>query len=211
MKLKIEQRISELLKYNDCVIITGLGGFILNHRSAYLNQITNTIYPPSKRIGFNQKLSSNDGLLANYLSQVEKISYDEACLEILKFSRKANLKLKRSESILFENIGELYWHNNAIEFKENIKFNFNIDSYGLKPFQLSKKDSKNLKANQNIISVAAVVIFLICISVFSLTKNNLQDLLAFNLSPLKTNHYTPRLITNQNDSLGKETPGIYNV
>ena len=43
MKLSIEKHIFELLKYHDCVIITGLGGFILNNRPAYINEITNKI------------------------------------------------------------------------------------------------------------------------------------------------------------------------
>ena len=36
-------------------------------------------------------------------------------------------------------------------------------------------------------------------------------MLLFNLNPLKTNNYTPRIMQSQNDSLGQETPGIYNV
>ena len=36
-------------------------------------------------------------------------------------------------------------------------------------------------------------------------------MLLFNLGPLETNSYTPRIIANDMDSLGQETPGIYNV
>ena len=43
MRIPIEKHVFELLKYNDCVIITGFGGFILHHRNAYLNKITQTI------------------------------------------------------------------------------------------------------------------------------------------------------------------------
>ena len=56
MKKPIEQHIFELLKHNDCVIITGLGGFVLNYKPAYINEINNTIHPPSKLISFNSKL-----------------------------------------------------------------------------------------------------------------------------------------------------------
>ena len=101
MKLTIQEHIFDLLKHHDCVIITGLGGFILNHRTAYINQITHKIYPPSKTISFNKNLCNNDGLLANYLSQVEDLNYDEACVEVLKFSRKAKLKLEKGEVIIF--------------------------------------------------------------------------------------------------------------
>ena len=121
MKFSVEKHVFELLKYHDCVIITGFGAFILNHRNAYINKVNHKIYPPSKKVGFNQKLCENDGILANYLSQSENITYDEACVEILKFSRKANLQLKKGVSIIFENIGEIYYNdNNLISFKPTL-------------------------------------------------------------------------------------------
>jgi len=210
MKFPIEKHVFELLKYYDCVIITGFGGFILNFRSAYLNDITNKIYPPSKRISFNKNLCHNDGLLANYLTTSENLSYDEACLEIMRFSRKAKLKLQNNDSIFFENIGTLYGNNEgSIEFTAHESFNFNKESYGLQSFQLTQRKSKKSESNLSLVSAAAIVL-LICISVFSL-NNNMDNVLLFNLNPLETNNYTPRLLHNSNDSLGKETPGIYNV
>jgi len=212
MRISIEKHIFELLKYNDCVIITGFGGFILHHRNAHLNKITQTIHPPSKRIGFNKNLCNNDGLLARYVSKTENITYDEACLEILKFSRKSNLKLRNNKAIFFDNIGEISKNKEGeISFKVNTVFNFNSDSYGLKEFHISPKSSSETKTNQKMMPVAAAVIVLICISVFSLSKADFQDLLAFNLNPLSTTNYSPRNLHLQNDSLGKETPGIYNV
>jgi len=212
MKLSIEKHIFELLKCNDCVIITGFGGFILNPRSAYLNKITRKIYPPSKRIGFNQNLYENDDLLANHLSQVEDISYDQACLEILKFSRNIKQKLKKGESIIFDNVGEIYYgDNNELSFKPAHLFNFDAQSYGMKEFQLNEVIIKKKSFNQGNISVAAAILLLLCISLISLTKENLKDMVVFNLNPLKTNHYTPRVSSFANDSLGQETPGIYNV
>ena len=212
MRIPIEKHVFELLKYNDCVIITGFGGFILHQRNAYLNKITQTIHPPSKRIGFNKNLCNNDGLLARYLSKTENITYDEACLEILKFSRKANLKLKNNKAIFFDNIGEISNNKEGeIAFKVNTAFNFNSDSYGLREFHMYPKSSSKIKNNQKIMPISAAVILLIFISIFSVSKSDFQDLLAFNLSPLSTDNYSPRNLALQNDSLGKETPGIYNV
>tara|TARA_B100001250_G_scaffold374991_1_gene362241 strand:- start:9361 stop:10722 length:1362 start_codon:yes stop_codon:yes gene_type:complete len=212
MKLSVEKHVFELLKYHDCVIITGFGGFILNHRNAYINKINHKIYPPSKKLGFNKNLYENDGLLANYLSQVEHISYDEASLEILKFSRKANLRLKKGLSIVFENIGEIYYNqNNSIIFKPTGLFNFHTPSYGMKEFQINKRRKEEPKLTQNNLSIAAAIILLLCVSIFSLTTQDLKQLIAFNLNPLKTNNYIPRILAFDNDSLGKETPGIYNV
>ena len=212
MNLSIEKHVFELLKYHDCIIITGFGGFILNHRNAYINQVNHKIYPPSKKIGFNKNLCENDGLLANYLSQVENISYDEACIEILKFSRKANLILEKGSSIIFENIGEIsYNSNNSIVFQPTGIFNFDAQSYGMKEFQINEQEQKEIKFKQNNLSIAAAIILLLCISIVSLTTKDLKQVLTFNLSPLKTNNYTPRTPAVDIDSLGRETPGIYNV
>ncbi|MAZ55851.1 MAG: hypothetical protein CMP54_02510 [Flavobacteriales bacterium] len=212
MNLSIEKHVFELLKYHDCIIITGFGGFILNNRNAYINHVNHKIYPPSKKIGFNKNLCENDGLLANYVSQVENISYDEACIEILKFSRKANLRLEKGASIVFENVGEIsYDSNNSIVFKPTGMFNFDAQSYGMKEFQINEQEKKEIKITQNNLSIAAAIILLLCISIVSLTTKDLKQVLTFNLSPLKTNNYTPRTPAVDIDSLGRETPGIYNV
>ena len=211
MKLPIEKHIFELLKHYDCVIITGFGGFILNPRNAYLNDITHQIHPPSKEVSFNKNLCTNDGLLANYLTTVEKISYDEACIEIMKFSRKAKLKLHNNKSIFFENIGTLQSNNDGhIEFIANGAFNFDQESYGLRSFQIAKlANIKPDESRMSVVSAAAVIILLICMSVFSL-NNNWGNMVLFNVSPLETNNYTPRMMDDK-DRLGEESPGIYNV
>ena len=211
MKLPIEKHIFELLKHYDCVIITGFGGFILNPRNAYLNEITHQIHPPSKEVSFNKNLCKNDGLLANYLTTVEDVSYDEACIEIMRFSRKAKLKLQNNNSIFFENIGTLQANNDGhIEFIADRSFNFNKEAYGLRSFQIAKL--ANIKPDESrvsVISAAAAIILLTCISFFSL-NNTESNMLFFNLSPLETNNYTPRILDDK-ASFGKESPGIYNV
>ena len=212
MKLSLEKHIFNLLRHQDCVIVTGLGGFILNYKNAYLNNITNSIHPPSKLISFNQKLIKNDGLLAKYISEIEQISYDEACIEILKFSRKTKLKLTQGQYIKFENIGTLHFNQDKkLIFSRDNSFNFNTNSYGLSSFQLSKIRTTEKSYRSNLISAAAIIT-LICISIISLNNNDYFDnLLVFNLNPLKSNHYTPRVLSEATDSLGQETPGIYNV
>ena len=213
MVIHIEKHIFKLLKHYDCVIITGFGGFILNNRPAYLNSITNKIYPPSKKISFNKNITENDGLLANYISHLENISYEEACIEILKFSRKSSLKLKRGEKLFFTNIGHLNLNdNNQIEFTLNSEINFNQDSYGLSGFLLPEETQNINYSTAQYASVAASIILLICVSLFSLNNNLAFDTQFLSLSPINKNTYSPRDINISKESVyGKETPGIYNV
>jgi len=213
MKQPIQHYIFELLQHHDCVIITGLGGFILNPRQAHINPINYQIHPPSKIISFNKHLSQNDGLLANYLTQVENIGYDEACLQILKFTRKVKLKLESGESVLFNNIGEIHYNQSKqIEFKSDTSFNFKKDSYGFNHFQLYKIHNENTINMRGLVSAAAIIIILISLSIFSLSSDSFDNMVMFNLHPSKTTpNYSPRELIINTDSLGKETPGIYNV
>ena len=210
MKKTFSYYIFNLLKHNDCVIITGFGGFILNEKSAFYNELTKTAHPPSKVISFNQRLTQNDGLLANYIAKCENISYNEACVEILKYSRKIKIKLSRNKSISLPNIGDFYLNElEKIEFKANNEFNFNKDSFGLRTFQINKiKRKSNKKLNKY--AAAAVILVCIGLSFFSINNNITDEIHLFNLNPVSKKFYHPRFESNLKE-LGKETPGIYNV
>ena len=210
MKKTISYYIFSLLKHNDCVIVTGFGGFILNEKSAFYNELTKTAHPPSKVISFNQRLTQNDGLLANYIAKCENISYNEACVEILKYSRKLKLELSRNKSISLPNIGDFYFSEfEKIEFKANNEFNFNKDSFGLRTFQINKI---NRKSNKKLKKYAAAAVILVSfgLSFISVNNNITDEIHLFNLNPVSKKFYQPRFETNLNE-LGKETPGIYNV
>jgi nucleoid DNA-binding protein len=210
MKKTISYYIFSLLKHNDCVIVTGFGGFILNEKSAFYNELTKTAHPPSKVISFNQRLTQNDGLLANYIAKCENISYNEACVEILKYSRKLKLELSRNKSISLPNIGDFYFSEfEKIEFKANNEFNFNKDSFGLRTFQINKI---NRKSNKKLKKYAAAAVILVSfgLSFISVNNNITDEIHLFNLNPVSKKFYQPRFETNLKE-LGKETPGIYNV
>ena len=83
--MKIETYISDLLYRHDCVIIPGLGGIITNYRSAQIHPVSHKLQPPSKSIRFNINLQEDDGLLANYVSSCEEISFASAQTKIERF------------------------------------------------------------------------------------------------------------------------------
>ena len=94
--------IGELLYEYDCVIVSGLGGFITQSSSARLMRDMRRIYPPSRMVSFNAMLSHDDGLLANAIAREEHISYRDAlkrveeyasgCLKILHAGREVSLE-----------------------------------------------------------------------------------------------------------------------
>ena len=83
--MKMETYISDLLYRHNCVIIPGLGGIITNYRSAQIHPVSHILRPPSKSIRFNVNLQEDDGLLANYVSSCESISFASAQNRIKRF------------------------------------------------------------------------------------------------------------------------------
>ena len=126
--------IYQLLKFNDCVIIPGFGGFVANYASAKVDFNSQEFFPPSKSIAFNKSLNSNDGLLANYIVKSRSISWEKAMQEIEKFVNSVNNSLNNNEIVEFSGLGYFLLNQNALVFTP---FDFNDllnDSYGLSIF-----------------------------------------------------------------------------
>ena len=130
--VKTNQYICELLFTNDCVIIPGLGGFVSNTRSTFLNPSQHTFTPPSKKVAFNSSLRTNDGLLAHYISQEENISYQEANEAISLFVDDVFRKLALGEQISIEEVGTLSMDmEKHLQFAPETNSNFLLSSFGM--------------------------------------------------------------------------------
>jgi nucleoid DNA-binding protein len=135
--VEISQYIKELLLLNDCVIIPEFGGFVANYNPATFHN--NQFFPPSKEIAFNNKLNSNDGLLINYISDAEGISYFEAKEKLNSFIEETLLSLERNRNVYFEGVGYLHYDSREnLQFEPQLKQNLLIDSYGLQNFSYEK-------------------------------------------------------------------------
>jgi nucleoid DNA-binding protein len=133
--MQISQYISELLFRYDCVVVPGFGAFLSERVSAKIDKSSGEFFPPCKRISFNTQLKSNDGLLANHISSVEEITYENAISKIKKQVDYAIKSLENSETIEFPNIGSLTNSKKGkITFEPTNKNNFLKDSFGLSTF-----------------------------------------------------------------------------
>ena len=142
MKKSVDIYISELLFLHDCVIIPEFGGFVGNNKSATLNEISGTIYPPSKEILFNKNLNKNDGLLINHIAISEGITNEESKNILSDFVNKINIKLKTVRTFRIEKVGLLsVGLDNNILFLQDSFTNYNINSFGLSS-EKSKKTNK---------------------------------------------------------------------
>ena len=73
--MNFEKHISDLLFRYQCVIVPGFGAFLTKETSAIIDVENNVFNAPTKLISFNANLKNNDGLLANRISDSEKISF----------------------------------------------------------------------------------------------------------------------------------------
>jgi len=134
--MEITFYLAELLKLHDCVIIPDLGGFVTNYRPAEMDLARNSFNPPLKEIIFTGKLSKNDGLLVNYISEIEGVGYMEARQIISEFVDEAWSKLENGEKIEFQNIGSLQFdRNEKLIFESEMHENFLLEAYGMDGFQ----------------------------------------------------------------------------
>ncbi|MDV7186484.1 SPOR domain-containing protein [Lutibacter sp. TH_r2] len=132
--MTLAKYISDLLYRYECVIIPNFGGFITNTISAKVNHFTHTFYAPSKELTFNSHLKNNDGLLANYISTCQNISYEKALSFIDQELDDWKTTLAYDELEL-ENIGSLNLTKEGIMvFEPNSSVNYLTSSFGLSSY-----------------------------------------------------------------------------
>lgn len=141
------RHINELLLNKDCVIIPGLGGFVANYKSSFLNPATHTFTPPARRIAFNASLNTNDGLLAHTIATHEGVSYTEALENVQRFVDEIQHRLATGEQVVLEKIGTLRFDaEKRIQFDPLQSENYLLDSFGLSPIHspaIRREDGTN--------------------------------------------------------------------
>jgi hypothetical protein len=133
--MQLETYISDLLYRYECVIVPGFGAFLTQAVSAKVEENTNAFYPPKKVLSFNEQLQQNDGLLANYIADVEKTPYEAAVRKIDKKIKSLKSYLAQGETLTFLNIGDITLSNEGkITFEPSYHLNYLTDAFGLTQF-----------------------------------------------------------------------------
>ena len=134
--MQLETFISDLLYRYECVIVPDFGAFLTERQSATVNKTTNSFYPPRKVIAFNEQIQNNDGLLARYIADVEKIPFEVAVKKIKKRVKILKSYLTQGETITFNNIGEIIFNSEGkIVFEPSYNLNYLTDAFGLSQFE----------------------------------------------------------------------------
>ena len=133
--MQLDTYISDLLYRYECVTIPEFGSFLTRRVSASIIEDTNTFYPPKKVISFNEQIQKNDGLLAHYIADIEKIPFETANKKIAKRVRILKSFLTQGETLTFKNVGDIIFNNEGkILFEPTYGLNYLTDSFGLSQF-----------------------------------------------------------------------------
>lgn len=157
--MQLEIYISDLLYRYECVTVPGFGAFLTNRTSAKIHESTHTFYPPKKVLSFNEQLQNNDGLLANYISEIEKIPYQVAVQKIAKQVKAIKSYLVEGETIAFHNIGDLILNTEGrIVFNPSYHVNYLTDAFGLSHFNAQSVTREVLKKEAVVIEEKVPII-----------------------------------------------------
>ncbi|AUP79334.1 HU domain-containing protein [Flavivirga eckloniae] len=133
--MQLETYISDLLYRYECVTVPEFGAFLTQRTSATIHESTNAFYPPKKMVSFNEQIQKNDGLLANYIADIEKIPFEVATKKIAKRVRVLKSYLTQGETLSFKNIGEITFNSEGkILFEPSNHLNYLTDSFGLSQY-----------------------------------------------------------------------------
>ena len=204
MTQNIPKYINQLLYNHECVIVSGLGAFIKFNQSTKIDEGKNYFSPNKSTISFNSEIKRNDGLLANYISEIENISYEESCILVATFTKKILYKLNNGDHFHFEHIGVISKNsNNELIFEPQELLNFDPDYFGLDSFYFPKIEQKKYIFQTQHLSGFAILLFFVSIGLF------INDNVILNNS--NNASFEPKINIIPDDNSSKEVSGLYSI
>jgi len=158
--MNISNYIQDLLYRYECVVLPGFGAFLTQKQSAYIDKDSNEFYPPNKVISFNRQLMKNDGLLANYITELEDVKYATANNMIQEFVFDLENSLQNEAKAELANIGKFYLDaEDKLQFEPFEKFNFLTQSFGLDSYKTTPVNREVYKKQAEEIEEKAPLLF----------------------------------------------------
>lgn len=135
--IELAQHIETLLLENDCVIVSGFGGFVAHYSPATRVKEENIFLPPTRTIGFNPQLKLNDGVLVQSYMSAYDTSFADASRIVEKEVNEFIGLLHEEGKAHLDNIGEI--HYNIYGNYEFVPYDYKITTpslYGLDSFEI---------------------------------------------------------------------------
>ncbi len=127
--------ITALLKKHDCVIVPGLGGFLLQEQSAKMHPTAFIFQPPTATLLFNERLQQTDGLLEQAVAIGEGLSRDKAKQLLEQFVYDFHYAVRKGEIVKLSGVGRLQQNaEGKLQFQPDLAVNYSRESFGLPTF-----------------------------------------------------------------------------
>ena len=146
----IHFHIAYLLTRHECVIVPGLGAFLVSSPDREKANRWGIISPPETFLGFNSEIKHNDGLLANSLIKEEKCSLKEANLLIDQYVADVLQSLNEGKRVHIPWVGSLHSIENKKLFQPERILSCNAFNYGLVGFSLPSVKELQQKPETNV-------------------------------------------------------------
>ncbi len=93
--------IEYLLTRHDCVIVPGIGAFIVTEKESSFDSLSGIVTPRRREISFNSSVVSDDGLLSHSIARREHLPYEAAhrMLDAMTEKMKADLLAEGEASV----------------------------------------------------------------------------------------------------------------
>ena len=138
--------IAYLLTKHDCVIVPGLGAFVVSGSEESKDKKAGLLCPTGKFLGFNPDIRHNDGLLANSLAKGENISYKEACLHVCRYAERITDCMEKETLVQLPWIGKLELpEKRKILFTPSSNLSCNVNTFGMDNFYMSPVHELNVQ------------------------------------------------------------------
>jgi nucleoid DNA-binding protein len=158
--MAVANYIHDLLYRYECVILPGFGAFITQQHSAQFDPTTNRFQPPKKSVSFNRQLVKNDGLLANYIMETQKVSYERALENLDAYVQDLLSVLQKQETVDFGKVGSFRLsEGEKLQFEPAAGMNYLKHAFGLSDFASSEILREISKENAAEIEKKAPVTF----------------------------------------------------
>lgn len=148
----------KLLYQYDCVIVPELGGFLTNYQPATFVAGSGQFLPPRKRVGFNEALRLDDGLLLNYVMLHDQLTRDEAQRKISQFVTGLRLQVQETGRFVLEGIG-LFTLNDegSLQFDPELRHNFYGEVFGMTAIPAIRLTEEVVAETASVVSLGPVL------------------------------------------------------
>ncbi len=178
--IDLTPHIEYLLMNHDCVVVPGLGAFLVHETPSFYDSEACRFMPPSRSLGFNQALTINDGLLVESVARKRGLTLDSARVEVESVVASFRHQLMAVGSLSLGSLGVMTCKDDTLIFEPSSSSAVTMRYAGLMPLAVSPLVEESNEADDRIAVVgrrevsvpvplkiaASVIIILVACGVF---------------------------------------------